>query len=64
VDIDLDDSYENDDFNIYFDKASLMAHLNHLEDDNLFKIHLVQEEEQNVEKIKKKARENCAEMQK
>jgi len=44
IDINLEDPYEDDDFKIYFDKASLMAHLNHLEDDNLFKIHLVQEE--------------------
>jgi len=29
------------DFNIYFDKQSLLEHLSSLEEDNLFKIHLV-----------------------
>lgn len=43
--IDLDDPYSDDDFNIYFDKASLLEHLNFLEDDNLFKINLLQDEE-------------------
>ena len=42
----LEDPYEDDDFKIYFSKQSLLHHLNHLEDDNLFKIHLVQEDEQ------------------
>jgi hypothetical protein len=32
---------EDDDFEIYFDKYSLLEHLQHLEEDNLFKIHLV-----------------------
>ena len=43
--IDLDDPYQDNDFKIYFDKASLLAHLNFLEDDNLFKINLLQDEE-------------------
>jgi hypothetical protein len=43
--IDLNDPYEDDDFNIYFDKAQLIQHLNFLEDDNLFKINLLQDEE-------------------
>ena len=38
---------------IYFDKFSLLEHLTHLEEDNLFKIHLVQEDEQTLEKLKK-----------
>lgn len=29
------------DYNIYFDKQSLLEHLSSLEEDNLFKIHLV-----------------------
>lgn len=37
----LSDDYEDDDFTIYFDKPSLLNHLNHLEDDNLFKINLL-----------------------
>lgn len=55
IDIGLNDPYEDDDFNIYFDRAQLMAHIDHLEGDSLFKINLVSEEEQNVEKIKKQA---------
>lgn len=30
---------------IYFNKITLLEHLAHLEEDNLFKIHLVQEDE-------------------
>ena len=41
------------DFQIYFDKFTLLEHLAHLEEDNLFKIHLVQEDEQALEKLKK-----------
>jgi len=41
-----------------------MNHITQLEDDNLFKIRLVQEDEQNVEKIKKKAEANLSEFQK
>lgn len=63
-DLNLDDPYEDDDFNYYFDKASLLNHITQLEDDNLFKIRLVQEDEQNVEKIKKKAEANLSEFQK
>ena len=45
---------EDEDFNIYFeDRKSLLDHLSHLEEDNLFKIHLVQEDEQALEKEKK-----------
>lgn len=40
-DLNLDDPYEDDDFNYYFDKASLLNHITQLEDDNLFKIRLV-----------------------
>ena len=33
---------DDDDFKIHFDdKKSLLEHLSHLEEDNLFKIHLV-----------------------
>lgn len=41
------ENYEDDDFHIYFDKKGLLDHLSSLEDDNLFKIHLVDEEEVN-----------------
>ena len=41
AELQLDDAYSDDDFNIYFDRNSLLQHLNNLEDDNLFKINLV-----------------------
>jgi hypothetical protein len=42
MDIDLDANYEDDDYHNYFDnKASLLDLLTHLEEDNLFRIHLV-----------------------
>ncbi|CDW84021.1 UNKNOWN [Stylonychia lemnae] len=41
------------DFEIYFDKFTLLDHLAHLEEDNLFKIHLIQEDEQALEKLRK-----------
>lgn len=33
--------YDDNDFEIYFDRFTLLEHLSHLEEDNLFKIHLV-----------------------
>lgn len=51
----LNDFYEDDDFNIYFDKAQLLNHLNHLEDDNLFKINLLQDDEANVKNFSEEA---------
>lgn len=45
TDVELHADYEDNDFEIYFDKFSLLDHLAHLEEDNLFKIHLVQEDE-------------------
>lgn len=45
---------------IYFDKDSLLGHLSNLEEDNLFKIHLVQEDEQALEALKKSIAENIA----
>lgn len=50
MDMDLDDSYEDADFQIYFDRASLLNYITLLEDNNLFDIHVVQEDEQNLEK--------------
>jgi hypothetical protein len=40
-DVELHADYVDNDFEIYFDKFSLLDHLAHLEEDNLFKIHLV-----------------------
>jgi len=51
----LNDSYEDDDFEIHFDKATLLNHLNHLEDDNLFKINLLQDDEANVKNFNEEA---------
>ena len=36
--VQLDDEYEDDDYEIHFDKQSLIAFIVHLEDSNLFKI--------------------------
>lgn len=50
--IELSEPYEDDDYKIYFDNRNLLSHLNFLEDDNLFKINLLQDEEENVKKLK------------
>lgn len=42
---------------IYFDKKSLLERLQHMEEDNLFRIHLVQEEEQSLELMRKQVSE-------
>ena len=62
--IELNDEYHDKDFKIYFDKKALLDHLNHLEDDNLFKIYLVQEDEQKVLKMKEQAEVNYEHLQK
>ena len=52
-DLDLDDSYEDDVFQVFFNnKVELLAYSTQIEDDNLFKIGLVQDEEHNLEKMK------------
>lgn len=48
------------DMNIYFDKVSLLEHLANLEEDNLFKIHLVQEDEQALEALRTEIAETQA----
>ena len=51
INIDLDDSYEDDDFEYHFKTVEeLMYELQKEEDNNLFKINLLQDEEQNVKK--------------
>lgn len=52
-DIENEHLEDEDDFKIYFDKFTLLEHLSHLEEDNLFKIHLVQEDEQALDKLKR-----------
>jgi hypothetical protein len=42
---DLDDPYEDDDLTIYFTRKSLLGQIVKLEDDNLRKIELVQDDE-------------------
>lgn len=48
--IDLSDDYEDDDFDLPFngDKKELLEYLKRLEDDNLFKIQLMQDEEESL----------------
>ena len=45
---------EDPDLNIYFNPVTLLEYLASLEEDNLFKINLVQEDEQALENEKKK----------
>lgn len=42
---DLDDDYEDMDYNIYFNKWSILNFVDSVEDDNLFKIKLIEQEE-------------------
>lgn len=57
----LDDAEGQGDLNMYFeDKKSLLEHLANLEEENLFKIHLVQEDEQALENTRKEVEENIA----
>lgn len=56
-DLDLDDEYEDDVFKVFFmNKLQLLAYSKQLEDDNLFKIRLVQEDELNLEKLRNNAK--------
>lgn len=50
---DLNDAYEDDDLTIYFKRDTLLAQIVKLEDDNLRKIDLVQDDEQNLERQNK-----------
>ena len=54
------DAAPEEDMNIYFDRASLLEHLGNLEEDNLFKIHLVQEDEQELEVLRQDIEETLA----
>lgn len=64
LNIDMENEYSDDDYNIYFDRAQLLGHLNSLEDDNLFRIKLVEDDEEAVKKINELALEKYLEMQK
>lgn len=59
----MEDDYSDDDYAIYFDRAQLLGHLNQLEDDNLFRIQLVQDDEQAVKKINEDALDKYNEME-
>jgi hypothetical protein len=49
---------------IYFDKQSLLQRLQHMEEDNLFRIYLVKEEEQSLELLKKQRHQKLAKKEK
>ena len=51
--VQLDDEYEDDDYEIHFDKQSLIAFIVHLEDSNLFKIALVEDDADALQNRKK-----------
>lgn len=47
--IDLSDDYEDDDYDLPFaNRTELLEYLKRLEDDNLFKINLMQDEEESL----------------
>ena len=53
--MDLDADYSDDDDQIYFDKKEFIEHLSEIEEDNLFKINLLQNDEVQLETLKKNA---------
>ena len=65
------DPYEDDDFTIYFKDGpggrkggELLDHLQHLEDDNLFRISLLQDDQQLLKKNGAEAQKKYAQMEK
>jgi len=55
--------YEDDDFEEHWNKKTLLDYLDFLEDDNLFKIKILQDEEVNMENYFKKKEKNIEVMQ-
>ena len=55
--------FNEEDYMIYFDRASLMEMLQQLEEKNLFLINHVQEEEQDLEEVRKASKESTAKKQ-
>lgn len=47
----FDDEYEDKDFTIYFDRERLMAYINEIQDDLLFQINQLQDQEHALEKV-------------
>ena len=62
--VQLDDEYEDDDYEIHFDKQSLIAFIVHLEDSNLFKIDLVKDDAGALQEREKDKEARFAAMQK
>ena len=52
-DIVISAEYSDDDHKIYFKEKDLIEHLFHIEDDNLFKINQLQDDEQALEEKKR-----------
>jgi hypothetical protein len=48
-DIDLNAEYSDDDRQIHFKEVELVDYLRHIEEDNLFKISLLQDDEENCD---------------
>ena len=54
--------YEDDDFEEHWNKKTLLDYLDFLEDDNLFKIKIIQDEEVNMESYLKRKEKNISAM--
>lgn len=59
-DIDLNADYSDDDTRIYFDDKKLIEHLQKLEENNLFKMNLLQENQQTFEKMELESQQTLA----
>jgi hypothetical protein len=54
-DIDLNAEYSDDDRKIHFKEAELVDYLRHVEEDNLFKISMLQDDEEALEEKRKES---------
>ena len=54
-DIDLNADYSDDDREIHFKEAMLVDYLHHVEEDNLFKISLLQDDEETCDEMRRKS---------
>lgn len=62
--VQLDDEYEDDDYEIHFDKQSLIAFIVHLEDSSVFKIGLVEGDAQGLQERHDRKEARVTDMQK
>lgn len=62
-DVDLNAEYSDDDRDIYFSEKQLIEYLRHQEEDNLFKISMLQDDEQTYENLEKASQKKLAEKQ-